>query len=158
VTLAVPARAQKTMVSGDLDYAHSAGSGIGGGWGFGVRLGRRLHVPLLALDPEVGFTYHGFHDRPAPALYRGILGLRLGIGEVLRPGIYGHIGVGRIDFDTTPEASRTAFTHDLGLFLDFTLLPLLDLGVHVAYEGIASSDHADAFNWVTAGAHAALVF
>jgi len=157
VLLAAPARA-KTTIGADLDYGHSAGSGIGGGWGFGVRVGQRLHVPLLALDPEIGFTYHNFSEGLSPTMYRGIAGLRLGFLEVVRPGVYGHLGVGRIDFAQLPDASHTAFTYDFGLFLDITVIPYLDLGVHAGYQGIASGDRVDAVNCVTAGGHAAFVF
>jgi hypothetical protein len=157
VLLSAPARA-KTTIGADLDYAHSAGSGIGGGWGFGARLGQRLHVPLLALDPEIGFTYHDFSEGLSPTMYRGIAGLRLGVFEAVRPGIYGHIGVGRIDFDLAPDASHTAFTYDFGLFLDITIIPYLDLGVHAGYQAIAAGDRVDAVNWVTAGGHAIFVF
>jgi hypothetical protein len=157
ILLASPAYA-KTMVSGDFDYGASAGSNIGTGWGFGIRLGQRFHVPLIALDPEIGFTYHAFNDTPSPTMYRGIAGLRLGVLEVLRPGVYGHVGVGRIDFDHRPDASHTAFTYDLGLFLDLSVIPYLDLGLHAGYDGIASGDRVDAVNWWTFGFHAAAVF
>jgi hypothetical protein len=157
ILLTVPARA-KTMIGADLDYAHSAGSGIGDGWGFGVRIGQRLHAPLVALDPEIGFTYHDFNDGFAPTMYRGIAGLRLGLLEAIRPGVYGHLGVGRIDFDLASEASHTAFTYDFGAFIDFTVIPYLDLGVHAGYQGIAAGDRVDAVNWVTAGGHVNLVF
>jgi hypothetical protein len=155
--LAAPARA-KTVIGADLDYAHSAGSGIGSGAGFGIRLGQRLHVPLLALDPEIGFTYHDFNDGLEPTMYRGIAGLRLGVFEAIRPGVYGHLGVGRIDFDLVPDASHTAFTYDFGVFLDFTVIPFFDIGMHAGYESIASGDRVDAVNWVTAGGHAMFVF
>ena len=157
VMFVTPARA-KTMVAADLDYGASAGSNIGNGWGFGIRVGQRLHVPLLALDPEIGFTYHGFSDTPSPAMYRGIAGLRLGVLEVLRPGVYGHLGVGRIDFDDAPDASHTAFTYDFGLFLDLSAIPFVDFGIHAGYEGIAAGDRVDAVNWWVFGGHVAAVF
>lgn len=151
-------RGRTTTISGDLDYAHSAGSGIGSGWGFGVRVGQRLHVPLVALDPEIGFTLHDFNNGLEPTIYRGILGLRLGLLEIVRPGVYGHVGIGRINFGTESDLSHTAFTYDVGAFLDFTLIPLLDFGVHASYDGIASGDHVDSIHWWTAGFHAGLVF
>lgn len=158
-TFAMPAQAKsETTISGDLDYAHSAGSDIGGGWGFGVRIGRRLHVPLVALDPEIGFTFHDFNDGLAPTMYRGIAGLRLGLFEILRPGIYGHIGVGRIDFDRASDASHTAFTYDFGAFLELTAIPILDLGVHASYDGIDGNDLVGAVHWVTLGGHVGFVF
>jgi hypothetical protein len=159
-TLAEPARADgpSTTISADLDAAESAGSSIGGGWGFGVRLGERFHVPLVALEPEIGFTFHDFGSGFEPKMYRGIVGVRIGLLEVLRPGVFGHVGVGHIDFDKASDLSHTAFTYDVGVFLDLTVLPLLDLGIHFSYDGIASSDQVDTVNWVTFGLHASLVF
>jgi hypothetical protein len=55
-----------------------------------------------------------------------------------------------------PDPSRTGLTYDFGLFLDFTLLPLLNLGVHAAYDRMVGG--ADpAFHWLTFGAHAELI-
>jgi hypothetical protein len=151
-------KGRTTTISGDLDYAHSAGSGIGSGWGFGVRIGQRFHAPLVALDPEIGFTLHDFNKGLEPTMYRGILGLRLGLLEIVRPGIYGHVGIGRANFGTASDLSHTAFTYDFGAFLDFTLIPLLDIGLHASYDGIVSGDNVDSIQWLTAGLHAALVF
>jgi len=148
----------ETTVAGDLDYAAAIDSPTNGGWGFGGRLGQRLHVPLLVINPELGFTYHAFADAPSPKLYRGIGGLRLGVGEVFRLGVSGHLGVGRLSLPDAPAASHTAFTYDVGALFDLTVLPLLDVGVHATYTRVASGDRVGAFQFATAGAHAALVF
>ncbi len=92
-------------------------------------------------------------------MYRGIAGLRLGIGEIFRAGIFGHLGIGwfEIDFPDT-DPSHTAFTYDAGIMLDFTLLALLNIGAHAAYNHINGGDNVSGFQWVSVGAHAALVF
>jgi hypothetical protein len=46
---------------------------------------------------------------------------------------------------------------DGGLAIDFTLLPLIDLGVHGAYNVLLPRGDTDAFKFVTLGAQAALV-
>ena len=46
---------------------------------------------------------------------------------------------------------------DAGLALDFTLLPLIDLGVHGAYNTMFPRDDGSSLEFLTLGAHAALV-
>jgi hypothetical protein len=150
--------AAKTTVAGDLDYAAPIDSRANSGWGFGIRLGQQFHVPLVVINPELGFTYHTFSDDSSPKAYRGIAGLRLGIGEIFRIGPFGHIGVGHLSLSGTPDLSHTAFTYDAGLFLDLTVIPLLDVGVHGAYNRIVSGSSGPALQFATVGAHVALVF
>jgi hypothetical protein len=49
--------------------------------------------------------------------------------------------IGRFEIDVPAlsgiDLSRNAFTFDAGAFLDFTLLPILNLGVHAAYNHLA---------------------
>jgi hypothetical protein len=151
-----PSRAD-TAIAGDLDYAAPIDSVANAGGGFGIRLGQQLDVSPLVLTPELAFTYHGFSGDFAPAVYRGTAGLRLGVGEVIRPGIFGHLGIGRMTVDSPgPDLSHTAFTWDAGVFLDLTVLPLLNIGVHGAFNHL--NGDVSSFEWVTVGAHAALVF
>jgi hypothetical protein len=149
----------KTTIAGDLDYA--AGIDSGGarpGGGFGIRVGQQIHVPLVVFNPELGFTYHSFSKDSSPKVYRGIAGVRLGVGEILRPGLFAHVGLGRLDLAGLPDRSHTAFTYDAGVFIDFTALPLLDIGVHAAYNRVTESNSGPTFQFGTAGAHLALVF
>lgn len=150
--------AADTTVAGDLDYAAPIDSNANSGWGFGIRLGQQLHVPAVVVNPELGFTYHRFADDSTPRVYRGIAGLRIGLGEILRMGPFAHIGVGRLSLSGAPDSSHTAFTYDAGLFLDFTVIPFLNVGVHGAYNRIVSGNSNPAFQFATVGAHAALVF
>jgi hypothetical protein len=127
------------------------------GPGFAIRIGYQLHLPLLTLTPEIGFHYASFD--PEPTLYRGIAGARLGIGEVLRGGIFAHVGIGQASIETVlGDASHTAFTFDVGAFLDLTILPLIDVGIHVGYGHLSPEGNEDALAWVPLGVHVALVF
>jgi hypothetical protein len=145
-------------IAGDLDYAVPIDSIGDSGGGFAVRVGGQLHVPLLVLTPELGFSYHAMDGEGSPELSRMFAGARVGIGEIFRIGATGHVGIAWLDVDLLrPNPSRNGFAYDLGLFFDFTLLPLLDLGVHAAYNQLSASDDDPAYHWLTFGAHAALI-
>jgi hypothetical protein len=153
--VATTARAE-TQIAVDLDYALPVDSIGDDGGGFAIRLGQQLHIPLLALTPEIVYSHHSFTGRGAPATNRGMGGLRIGFGELFRLGPFAHLGVGRLSIDL-PGASRTAFTYDVGAFFDLTLIPFINLGVHGAYNQI-SGDEEPSFHWMTFGAHAELIF
>ena len=53
--LVIP-RTASANVGGDLDLAFPLDSRASNGWGFGLRIGQELHVPLVALTPEIGFS------------------------------------------------------------------------------------------------------
>jgi hypothetical protein len=46
---------------------------------------------------------------------------------------------------------------DAGLAIDFTLLPLIDLGLHAGYNAMFPRDDGSALKFVTLGAQAAIV-
>ena len=121
--------------------------------GVAGRLGWRLHLPLFVLVPEVGIHYASFGSNPA--LLRGIAGARIGFGEVVRFGAYMHAGVGSLSFDNG-AADTSGFTFDAAGFIDFTLLPYLNMGVHAGYGFVDVSD-GDALHWVPLGVHVELV-
>lgn len=158
---AAPSRAE-IAIAADLDYAIPVNSDAESGWGFGIRLGYQLDIPMLVLTPEIAFTYHDFSGNFPPTVYRGLAGLRLGIGEIIRPGVFAHLGIGRFAINIpgadSIDISHTAFTYDFGAFLDFTLIPIVNIGIHVAYNHLNGGNHADGFQWVTLGAHAAIIF
>jgi hypothetical protein len=80
---------------------------------------------------------------------------------VIRPSVFAHVGVGHLRYDvpiTGDREGRTNVTGDAGLALDFTLIPLLDLGVHGAYNVLAGGENSDSFSWLQAGVHATFVF
>jgi hypothetical protein len=145
------------QLGGDLDYVLPLESRAEMGAGFAIRLGWQLHLPLLVLTPEAAFNYAGFSDTYGPSVYRTVAGLRVGVGEVFRLGAFTHGGLGHLSASVPgDDPTRTGFTYDIGIFFAFTLLPLLNLGVHAAYDEMPST--ADpSFQWLTFGAHAELI-
>lgn len=143
-------------IGADLDVTFPTHSRGDSGGGFGIRLGQQLHVPLAVLTPEIGFSYHNFSGDFGPKIYRGLFGLRLGFGEVLRPGAFAHVGIGH--FVPTFGDNRNAFAFDAGGFLDLTIIPLIDVGAHAAYNRVDADYSSGAYGYVTVGLHAALVF
>jgi len=152
-----PARAD-VQIGLDLDYALPIDSIGEGGGGFALRFGQQVHLPLIAITPEVAFAYHSYSGGGDPATYRGVGGLRVGIGEIFRIGPFAHLGVGHLDLDYASDPSYTGFTYDVGGFFDLTLIPFLNVGVHGAYNQIAFGDEQETFKWLTFGAHGELIF
>jgi hypothetical protein len=161
-------RAHAITIAGDLDLdAPLSVEHISTGGGFGIRIGEELHLPLIALNPELGFTYASFSEEGTPVVYRGIAGVRLGVGEIFRFGVMAHIGFGHVSWtkppdpqdSTTIDLTLTGFTYDAGIFLEFTALPLLNVGVHAAYDRVAnkSNTNVDPFQYLQFGVHATLV-
>jgi hypothetical protein len=127
--------------------------GTKSGGGGALRIGQELDLFLISLTPEVGGSYHAFGGDDETRIYGGFVGGRLAIGKIIEPSIFAHAGVARVQ----GFGSRTAPTLDGGLALDFTLLPLIDLGVHGAYNVIFPREDGSSLEFVTLGAHAALV-
>lgn len=154
-----PARAQNT-IGVDLSFNNTVEDDSYDGAGIDVYFGPRLDLDLLALTTELSAGYHNFGSDVDPAVYRGMAGGRLGLFTVIRPSIFAHIGVGHLtwneDFGSGRD-SRTNIATDVGAALDFTVLPLVDLGVQVSYNTIAASDGEPAFDWTQVGAHVIFV-
>jgi hypothetical protein len=163
-------RAEFTL-AGDLDVqAPISIDSLGTGGGFGIRLGSQLATPMLVINPEIGFTYATFSKSEPPQVYRGIAGLRLGFGQLVRFGVVGHFGFARVSWDRRHsreladsgwgyDFSHTGFTYDAGVFLEFTALPMLDLGLHAIYNGVADDvrHQPDPLRWLQIGFHLALL-
>jgi hypothetical protein len=129
------------------------------GGGFGIRLGQELHLPLISINPEFAFTYASFSKDDPPKVYRGVAGGRIGFGELIRFGVLAHIGFGYVNWEPAPDDwSHTGLTYDAGAFFEVTALPLLNIGVHAAYNRIAAADEQeDILHWLSMGAHVTLV-
>ena len=144
----------RTHIAVDFDFgsaldAPETKSGGGGA----IRLGQEFDLFLVSLTPEFGGSYHAFGGNDETKLYSGFLGGRLAIGKIVEPSIFGHLGVAHV----AGLESRTAPIMDGGLAIDFTLLPLIDLGVHGAYNVMFPREDGSALKFLTLGAHAALV-
>lgn len=143
-----------TNIALDFDFGAALDQpGAKSGGGGALRIGQELDLFLISLTPELGGSYHAFGGDDKTRIYGGFVGGRLAIGKIIEPAIFAHAGVARVD----GFQSRTAPTLDGGLALDFTLLPLIDLGVHGAYNIILPRDDGSSLEFVTLGAHAALV-
>ena len=168
VALATPARADDdgdrssrrqrgggdTHIAVDFDFGSALDApGTKSGGGGALRLGQKFNLLLVSLTPELGGAYHSFGGDERTKIYSGFLGGRFGVGKIVEPSIYGHVGLGHVD----GLESRTAPIMDAGLAIDFTLLPLIDLGLHAGYNVMLPRDDGSALKFVTLGAQAALV-
>lgn len=143
-----------TNIALDFDFGAALDQpGTKSGGGGALRIGQELDLFLISLTPEIGGSYHAFGGDDETRIYGAFVGGRLAIGKIIEPSIFAHAGVARVQgFE-----SRTAPTLDGGLALDFTLLPLIDLGVHGAYNVMFPRQDGSALEFVTLGAHAVLV-
>ncbi len=114
---------------------------LGTGAGFDFRAGYRFKIPYqhIAITPELSAGYTDL----AAHLIRIRPGLRVGLGRLLVPYAYGHVGYGWTSFDpigtrdTSPNAtfvSSQGFSFDFGAGLDVTILRRLTVGAHIGYN------------------------
>jgi len=133
--------------------------GVDTGWGGALRGGYKLDLFVLQLTPEIGLGYHNFGGSLNPSIVRPFVGARLSLGQLIRPGVFAHIGYGNISYDGGGLEDHWAPMFDMGATLDLTFLPVVDLGVHVAYNYLAeSSGQGPALDFITLGAHIAFAF
>jgi hypothetical protein len=141
----------------DSRYGTPAGAGVD------VFFGPRMDLGLVALTTELDGGFHDFGGAADPTVYRGMAGGRLAIGAIIRPSVFAHIGVGHLRWNELPgisdvRDSRTNLATNVGAALDFTLLPLVDLGLQLSYNSIKGGADTPAFDWAEAGAHVIFVF
>jgi hypothetical protein len=157
--IGVPMARADIMIAGDIEaLAPIELSDVATAPGFGIRVGWQLHLPLIALTPEIGYKWANFAR--GATINRGIIGARVSIGEIFRFGAAAHLGFGHRSEDyQAEEHSNTGMSLDAGLFFDITVLPLLDLGVHIDYGQISGDESKgmELLQWVAFGAHVALI-
>ena len=153
----VPARAD-TALAAEVSYDDAIDSNASG-IGFDVLFGPRFDLTLLTLGTEIGGGFAAMSGRLDPTVYRGVVGARLGLGAIVRPSIFAHIGLGYMRYDTLGDREgRAGFASDVGAAIDFTVLPLMNLGASFSYNNVAGSNSQPAFDWLGFGAHAVFVF
>lgn len=136
----------------DLDYALPVDAGpTGDGFGGALRFGPQLDLAILKLTSEISAGIHDFSGPAGPTMFRGVIGARLGLGVLVRPSIYGHVGVGHANFDATPDL--TQLTLDLGAALDFSVVPGFELGAHAAYDFLFGDGTTSSFGFLALGGH-----
>lgn len=144
----------KTHIAVDFDFGTALDApGTKAGGGGALRLGQEFDLFLVSLTPEIGGAYHAFGGDDKTRLYAGLIGARLAIGKIVEPSIFAHLGLAH----TKGFENRTAPMMDAGLAIDFTLLPLIDLGLHAGYNAMFPRDDGSALKFVTLGAQAAIV-
>ncbi len=154
------ADAQPT-IGADAAYALPLEDELDSGASFGVRVGHRFDGHSAAITPELGFNYVSLSGGRDPRVYRGMAGVRFGVGKVVRPGAFAHAGFGHVKLDAEAGAggsSYTAFTFDAGAFLDLTLVPYVTFGAHLAYNRVDDTDDFESVRWASFGGHVAVTF
>lgn len=157
VLLAAPDAGATIAIAGDLeaDVPVGSASDLDTATGLALRLGWHLHLPAVVLTPEIGWHHAEFGD--LVTLNRGIAGARLAFGEIFRVGGFAHVGFANVSFEVPGASDTTQFTYDIGAFFDFTVIPLLNVGVHTGYARVEADDDGDALKWIPLGVHVELV-
>jgi hypothetical protein len=147
----------KLMIALDLDYSAALEhSDIDQGGGGGLRIGLERDYFLITLIPELQLNYTQLNANTSndATISTAKVGGRIRFLKIIEPGIFAHAGLGHIAGDRVWEHTGIAF--DAGFTLDLTILPLVDIGLHTAWNRIFGDDD-NGVSYVTAGAHVALV-
>lgn len=154
----------KPKIAIEADFAVPVSvNGAKPGAGGALRGGYELNLAIVHVMPEVGLGFHKLTDTGGPSIFRGFIGGRAGLGEGVRFDGFLHIGYGNIAYGSTPsggtDSSYAAPILDGGLAIDFTLIPVIDLGIHASYNtALNRTGTADTPRWIGLGAHLAIVF
>jgi hypothetical protein len=143
----------------DVEAAFPANEAYDDGLGLGARFGHEWDLVLVSIIPELGVNYHSFDGELDADAFAVLAGGRVAIGFVIEPSAFLHAGVGHYNADTLgPDVSHTGLAYELGLALDFTLLPVVDLGAHASWMGISGGEQElDSFDWGALGGHITFV-
>lgn len=128
------------------------------GFGVAARLGYPISIPLLKISPELKV---GFDRLPVGFnvdMIRVMGGARATLLEGFSPIAFAHVGYGSC------SAAETGFeltdcnglALDVGGGLDFTLLPIIDVGAYVAWNTLRRD--GTSVDWISLGAQASLSF
>jgi hypothetical protein len=139
---------------------------------FGLRLGRRIRVPAnLSETLELGLHFGQFPPGTTNTTtheiqtFRGVLGARLGLAGLIRPGLFAHFGFGRVTGSVRSSGelterffSHNAFSWDGGAYLDFAVASFFEFGLHASYIQIVKVGSLHSFQWGEFGGHLQLLF
>jgi hypothetical protein len=126
------------------------------GAGGALRLGLQRDLHSVLLIPEAVFAYHLLSaNTPENATVAlAMLGGRMRYVGTIQPGLFAHLGAGRIAGDSLYAATDLAF--DVGVTVDVALFAIIDLGLHLALNRVFGG-HEGGLTFATIGLHAALV-
>jgi hypothetical protein len=165
----IPAPAAAQSVGLEIDLGVPVGDAADTfdlGWGGEVRAGYGAPVPLVTLEAEAAFDYYSFGitdvDESAN-IYRVVGGLRLGLGLPYVPSLFGHVGWGKVDMSLGGvDASSDGLSWDVGLASDLFSVPLVAVGLHLAFKRINTGEDAQgdstSVDWLGIGLHGELGF
>jgi hypothetical protein len=143
----------------DAGQPLSMPTGTHPGYGFMGSLGYRIGIGPIFLQPEAqgGYLLFPTDLMQNSHVARVLGGVRLGLGSIVQPAIYGHAGVGWLDMYTTGRA------FDAGVALAFKLVPLFSFGAQAGYNVVSVPDTSPqapgaATKWLSYGAHVAVDF
>ncbi len=145
------------MVAIDFDYASAMQHDlVREGGGGALRVGSEIDLLLVSLIPEVTFDFHDFgaRTRNHAQLLTGKLGGRIRFFKVIEPGLFAHLGLGTLSGDR--RYSHIGAALDMGVTLDLTILPFIDLGLHAAWNRVFGG-YDSGLSYGTSGFHVALV-
>jgi hypothetical protein len=153
---AMPSRAEASLTlaaeAGPAIVLSPRGPDSNIGFNAAGRIGYRLGLPLLKLTPEVKIAVDTLPLGTDTRGLRAMVGARVTLGEILSPVAFAHFGFGSLRPAIGETATGSAF--DIGAGLDFTLLPLIDIGAFISYNRI---DVGPRTHWMVIGAQATLV-
>ncbi|MCA9565682.1 MAG: hypothetical protein KC561_19425 [Myxococcales bacterium] len=140
----------------DADLAVPLEDGYDVGYGFGGRVGFGLPIPAITLQAEAigDWATMGISDVDgSTSIWRLGAGVRVGLGLPIVPDVFAHLAyasasstIGSLSADTS------GLSWDIGIASTLLGLPLVDLGLHIAYKSFSpSEDNADSFNWLVFG-------
>jgi opacity protein-like surface antigen len=138
----------------DIPDRYSAGARVGYTFGEGVKF-----------SIEGGAAYATFTtDTPPSTVYQGFGGIRIAVGDVLSPGLYGHVGYGevRVEPEQGGDRFRQGVTARAGVSLDLFSTSSLVLGAHLDWNRIFLNTAFEAIDfdedWAELGIHAGARF
>ncbi len=118
------------------------------GFGFAGRLGYDLELTILHLIPEVKVSYERLPLETQTNILRPAIGLR----AVIDIAVIGIVGFAHVGY-TAPlgdhgQIDASGFMYEFGGGIDFTGLPVVDIGIWGSWNQVRSGD---LFDWVGFG-------
>lgn len=162
LALAWTPAAADVQIGLDVDYTvpSSGLTSAGDGPHFGARLGYALGLPVVDLVLEARGTTLNFpsdlaEEKDGWAGFGVQGGGRLGVGlGIFRPAVFAHVGYGETEAIGSDYIDRySGYLIDGGLAATFTALPVVGVGVQLAYNVLLDMERDEAAEWVSFGLH-----
>ena len=119
-------------------------------------------LPAMWRVLKLGYGYEHLYasnvasDAFAWDTHRAFAGARLGLGYILVPTIYGHVGYGWRSTGDVLVANASGMTYDVGGALDLHIIPHIGIGAHAEYNVFSAQPYST--QWVALGLHADIEF